>query len=166
MPATTIKLPPKAAAALARGEWLRAIKLLRDATGLSLQEAKEAVETVAAMDRPQASGSTQGQFTIRTSGGFAVPPDASEALAQGRYIEAIALLRGANPQLDNKTAEAVVDDYLHPASSSAPAASEQHEQVRYQRVPTVVAGDSHSLTWLLVLAVLVAVTLWWLIAGT
>lgn len=40
MPPSDIRLPPEAAAALARGELILAIKIMREATGLGLKEAK------------------------------------------------------------------------------------------------------------------------------
>lgn len=171
MPPNAIELPPEAAHALARGQPVRAIKLLRQATGLSLKDAKDVVDVAA---REQRGARALGRMTGvdqpgGASAGFVLPPDAAAAVAQGRFIEAIALLRGANPQLDLKSAQAAIDDYLHPPSESAspPARSKRHVRTPSARVPTVVAGDSGSALWLLalVLLVLAAVLAWWLGGG-
>lgn len=44
MPSLDNELPPQVQAALARGQKIEAIKLLREARGMGLKEAKEAVE--------------------------------------------------------------------------------------------------------------------------
>lgn len=171
MPPNAIELPPEAAAALARGQPIRAIKLVRQATGLSLKDAKDAVEAVAVRQRRRARA--PGRITgvdqpTRASAGFVFPPEAAAAVAQGKFIEAIAMMRGANPQLDLKTAQAAVDDYLHPQEASPPTLPNRRIQAQSTRVQTVMAGDSGSSVWLLVLVLvaLVAILVWWLIGGT
>lgn len=77
-------LPANVVAALERGQPIEAIKLLREATGLGLKEAKDALDhhlrdksvnvPVAAKSRP-------------------MPPAVAEALKKGDKIEAIRLLR-------------------------------------------------------------------------
>lgn len=169
MPRNAIELPPEAADALARGQTIRAIKLLRQATGLSLKDARDAVDTAA---RRQWGARAPGRITGvdqpgRALAGFVFPPAAAAAVAQGKFIEAIAMLRGANPQLDLKTAQAAVDDYLHPPEASPPTLPNRRMQAQSTRVPTVMAGDSGSSAWLLVLVLvaLVAILAWWLTGG-
>lgn len=168
MPPNAIELPPDAAEALARGQPVRAIKLLRQATGLSLKDARDAVDAAA---RAQRGARMPGRITgvDRASPGFVLPPGAAAAIARGRFIEAIALLRGANPQLDLKSAQDAVDAYLHPPSEAAspPARRDVRARASPARVPTVVAGDSGGSPWLLalVLLALVAVLAWWLGGG-
>ena len=70
-------------AALAAGEKIEAIKLLREATGLGLAEAKDAVER---MEREPGEGATPSP---------AVPPTVRAALMAGNKIEAIRLYREA-----------------------------------------------------------------------
>lgn len=79
-------LPPGARAALARGNKLEAIRLLREETGLSLVAAKEAVEEQGTVVSLSLSGrSAQGEL----------PAHVLAALANGQKIEAIRLLREA-----------------------------------------------------------------------
>lgn len=168
MPPNAIELPPEAAAALRRGQMIPAIKLLRQATGMSLKEAKDAVE-VAAREHAQFSqllNDTDQEFFNST--GLAFPPDASAAMEQGNFIEAIALLREANPQLDFVTAEALVDDYLHPSSTFTPTSPspKQNAQAPRERVPTVVRGDGNRSVWLLALVIIVlGASLMWGLVG-
>jgi len=46
------ELPPEVAAAIGRGQLIEAIKLLRQARGLSLKDAKEIVDTAQPVARP------------------------------------------------------------------------------------------------------------------
>ena len=57
-----LNLPPEAIAAIDRGEWIEAIKLVREHTGLGLREAKDAVERYRNGDRSPlgvAAGTTE-----------------------------------------------------------------------------------------------------------
>jgi ribosomal protein L7/L12 len=154
-------LPPEAAAALARGELIQAIKLLRASTGLGLKDAKDAVEAYAAQRKPGPSQSTPG-----ASNRFVFPEAATAAIERGDFITAIAMLRSANPQLDLKTAKEAVDHFRRgmPASRNA---SQPKVQAQYSaRVPTVMAGDRGSHVWLLGVIVVALVALaWWLFSG-
>ena len=151
----SFQLPPEAVAALARGETVAAVKAVRDATGMSLKDARDLV--LAHANRP-------GGASVDASGkvAFEFPPAAAAAVARGEFVEAIALLRGANPQLSLKSAREAVE---HVRRGALPAA----EQVRRnalsdypQRVPTVVAGDRGSRTWLvlMLMAVCVVFVMW------
>jgi len=154
-------LPPEAAAALARGELIQAIKLLRASTGLGLKDAKDVVEAHAARRTPGPSPSPPG-----ASNRFVFPEAAAAAVARGDFITAIAQLRSANPQLDLKTAKEAVDHFRRgmPASRNA---SQPKVQAQYSaRVPTVMAGDRGSHVWLLGVIVVALVALaWWLFSG-
>ncbi len=91
----TDELPPEARLALSRGNVIDAIKIVRDRTGLGLKESKDLVERHAghAPGEPQA---TAGEFSGGLDGGPpVVPPAAAAALAQGRKVEAVKLVREA-----------------------------------------------------------------------
>jgi ribosomal protein L7/L12 len=80
-------IPPEVKAAIDRGAKIEAIKLLRDATGLGLKEAKDAVENI------EAGGSfvaAQPNATAPGNEGIA------RALLQGNRLEAIRLYREQN----------------------------------------------------------------------
>ena len=155
----SFQLPPEAVAALARGETVAAVKAVREATGMSLRDAHDLVRAHA--NRP-------GGASVDASGkvAFEFPPAAAAAVARGEFVEAIALLRAANPQLNLKSARDAVE---HVRRGALPAA----EQVRRnalsdypQRVPTVVAGDRGSRTWLLLMLIAVfVVALLWLLGA-
>ena len=78
-------LPPEVMPAVARGNKIEAIRLLREATGLSLAAAKEAVERGGAPPIQSSAASTQ-----------ALPAQVLAELARGNKIEAIKLLRQAS----------------------------------------------------------------------
>ncbi|MEQ1859247.1 MAG: ribosomal protein L7/L12 [Chthoniobacteraceae bacterium] len=75
-------------AALAAGNKIEAIKLLREATGLGLAEAKEAVEK---MERDPGATAIPAQAGTSAT----VPPAVRAALMSGNKIEAIRLYREA-----------------------------------------------------------------------
>jgi hypothetical protein len=149
-----IPLPPEAAAAVARGQTIAAIKILRAATGMSLKDAKDAVEAHAMRipAPPPGAGATTG---------FVFPEVAAAAIARGEFLEAIALLRKANSRLDLATAKEAVDTFRRGQAQADP--TKHHMPPRHAaRVPTVVAGDSgrHGPVLLAVAVALAAVVLW------
>lgn len=151
-----IELPPEAAAALARGEVMLAVKLVREATGVGLKEAHDAV-------RAHATGVPAA--SARSPGGFVFPDAAAAAVARGDFIAAIAQLREANPWLDLKSAKEAVDGLRRRDVAPAKAAHRGAMPAR-PRVPTVVHGDSGRHGWLLaVLAAVLAAFAWWLGGG-
>jgi ribosomal protein L7/L12 len=156
-------LPPEAAAALARGELVQAIKLLRASTGMGLKDAKDAVEAHAAR---RESGALPSPAASDNSGKFVFPEAAGAAVARGDFITAIAMLRSANPRLDLKTAKDAVDRYRQSASP-ARNASQPKVQAQYSaRVPTVMAGDRGSHAWLLaVIVIALAALAYWVFAS-
>ncbi len=79
--------PQRIAELIQQGKKLEAIKLLRETTGISLQEAKEQVEQLMAeVD----TGTTPDAGTAADA---TVPPDVLELAQMGRKIEAIKRLR-------------------------------------------------------------------------
>src|SRR6185436_382395 len=77
-------LPEDVLAALSRGETVEAVKRLRAATGLGLQEAKYL------LDRHR---QPSGGFAEERAASTAVPASVRNALAAGNKIEAIRLFR-------------------------------------------------------------------------
>ena len=78
-------LPAKVLDALARGQQIEAIRLLREASGLGLKEAKGLIDAHLA-DKPMPVPTRHGDAA-------AIPAEVAEALRQGKMIEAIKLLR-------------------------------------------------------------------------
>ncbi len=155
-----IRLPPEAAAALARGELIQAIKIVREATGLGLKEAKDLVEAYAAHPQRAVAGRVDALREKAAAANLAFPQQVSEALVRGELIEAIKRLREANPQLGLKEAKDAVDAIVgkHPAAGKA-----QHGA---RRVPTVVQGDSGRSGWIWVVAILLVAAVWmWMTSG-
>lgn len=82
------RLPEDAIEAVRRGDKIAAIKITREQTGLSLKDAKEAVE--AYQDNPdQTAGADEPQRSA------AIPRRAIVALEHGRLVEAVKHLRAA-----------------------------------------------------------------------
>ncbi len=101
MPEPAKPLPVRVLEALQRGNILDAIKLLRDANGLGLNDAKNVVERYL-------RGNTVVAAPSRFPG--SPPPDVVNALQQGRKIEAIRLMR-ERTGLGLKEAKDAVDAY-------------------------------------------------------
>ena len=152
-----IRLPSEAVAALARGDLIQAIKIVRTATGLGLKEAKDAVEAYAA--HPDARKNLIQALGTKAEGGKLVfPQQAADALSRGAVIEAIKRVREANPHLGLKEAKDAVEGIVKkPSAAHAPHAA--------RRVPTVVQGDSGRGGWVWLLAAVVAVAAGWWLAG-
>lgn len=160
MSSSSIQLPPDAVAALARGRMIEAVKIVRAATGLGLKEAKDAVDAYAAAQR---SGASPGLPGNGAPGKFVFPQAAADAIARGELVAAIALLREANPALGLAAAKEAVDRIRAGGAPPPAAAASRKMPMHSQRVPTVVAGDSGSHGWLLlVLAVALVALGWWL----
>jgi ribosomal protein L7/L12 len=95
--------------ALHRGKTIEAIKRLRDATGLGLKEAKDAVEAYNAgkvVEVPRQRTST----TMPDGPQGGLPDDVQAALQRGQKIEAIKLLR-QHTGLRLKETKDMVDDF-------------------------------------------------------
>jgi ribosomal protein L7/L12 len=160
VPSTSFQLPPEAAAALARGEVVAAVKAVRQATGMSLKDANDLVRAHA--NRP--GGARVDGATSKVE--FEFPPAAAAAVARGEFVNAIALLREANPQLNLKTARDAVEHVRRGALPTADQPVENALSDYPARVPTVVAGDRGSRGWLTVMLVVVfAVFLLWILGA-
>ena len=102
------------------------------------------------------------------SAGLILPDVAVLALQQGRVIEAIKLIRGANPGLDLARAKEVMQRMQAQAHSAVAetgarsiGASKPSLQLQSRRPPTVVMGDPPGqLRWLLIVLGLVAAAVW------
>jgi ribosomal protein L7/L12 len=161
MPPNSIQFPPEAAAALARGNVVEAVRIVRASAGLPLKEANDLV-------RAYANGQQAGRRGADPSAQapFVFPPAAAAAVARGEFVTAIALLREANPRLDLKTAKEAIDQVRHGAAPVEGALKTGVRPNHPARVPTVVAGDRGSRGWLtLMLVGVFAVFVLWLLGG-
>ena len=109
-------LPPAALDALQRGNLIEAIKLMRAASGLGLQEVKEALAAHQRGQAPSAPAtpSPSAEFPKVVPGG-PLPTNVTEALQRGNKIEAIRRLR-EQTGLGLKEAKDAVEVFrqLHP----------------------------------------------------
>jgi hypothetical protein len=106
------------------------------------------------------------------SAGLALPDAALLAFQQGRLIEAIKVIRTANPGLDLARAKAVMERMQAQARSAAAdvdAGATPHKAsmpVQPRRSPTVEMGDPPGqLRWVLVVAGLLATAAWFGFGG-
>ena len=125
------------------------------------------MSTVLPPSRPRGKSERQQVRDAVASAGLIVPDVAVQALQQGRLIEAIKVIRSANPGLDLARAKAVMERMQSQARSavadvdagSVPRKSQMPRQPR--RSPTVAMGDPPGqLRWLLVVAGLLAAAAW------
>jgi ribosomal protein L7/L12 len=98
---TSQSLPKEAMLAADRGDVIEAIKIARQGTGLSLKEAKDAVDAYSRGTGPGDSGGTSTQ----------IPQNAIASLYQGKLIDAIKKTR-ASTGLGLKDAKEAVELYL------------------------------------------------------
>ncbi len=118
------QLPPEAIAALARGNFIEAIKITRDRTGMDLKSSKEAVERYANSEAggeapAQDTGWADGQAQAGSAQGSrpaVVPPAALAALARGKKVEAVKITRDATG-LGLADAKRLVDAQIDPAAA-------------------------------------------------
>lgn len=104
------------------------------------------------------------------SAGLVLPDVAVLALQQGRLIEAIKLIRAANPGLDLARAKAVMERMQAQARSASAglhvdkeplAAARASMPLQSRRPPTVEMGDRPGqLRWVLLVAALLAAAVW------
>ena len=106
--------------------------------------------------------------------GINLPDAAVQAFQHGRMIEAIKLVRAANPGLDLARAKAAMEHLQRAQRSAVGAAAgqlgEAHRppapQARATRPPTVEQGDPPGqLRWLLIVLALIAAGLWFAFGG-
>lgn len=148
------ELPPEAIAALARGQVIEAIRIVREHTGLGLKESKERVDRyndgalVASDDLPDARNA-------------AVPRAALDALADGNKIEAIRLTREATG-LGLAEAKRLVDDEAADAEEHTAYGAMHDAMAEPGKVQRGGAGR-----WALIaVALVIAVVAWmWLGSG-
>ena len=137
-------LPEAAIEALARGQKIEAIRIVREQLGVGLAEAKQAVEqyrpeaAIAASDRHAAADPAHG-----------LPAEALVALAAGHKIEAIRITREALG-VGLKEAKQAVDRYQ---ASSPGSAGDMRSGDAVQRNPGLGARTR------LIIGLVVAVTL-------
>ncbi len=98
-------LPEAAITTLAAGNKVEAIKIVREATGLGLKEAKDAVAQFVPGDRPFRAPARPA------AGGEAIPLAAVAALQNGKFIEAVKIVRQARG-IGLKDAKDTVDSYV------------------------------------------------------
>ncbi|NYF20544.1 ribosomal protein L7/L12 [Xanthomonas sp. JAI131] len=152
---------PPIAEALARGEIVKAIKLLRAQSGMDLRSAKlqvdawlqaGAAQAVAEMlDRHAGAAQAPTGASLRADTDR-LPPAALLALGQGQLLQAIKLTREHHPGMRLREAKELVERYR---DRNAPRAG----------TPPTVAGGDRPGAWLwgmLVLLLAAAVTFWWL----
>ncbi len=135
-------LPANVTDALQRGNKLEAIKLLRDATGLGLKEAKDALES--------AQAGTDRATPLK---GHSSPMSAqvNAAIEQGNKLEAIKLFREQNG-VGLKEAKDAID-----------AAFEGRQTMAADASPGAVAQTGSLLKWLAVVAVVAAVAIYYFV---
>ncbi|QNH20137.1 hypothetical protein HEP73_01035 [Xanthomonas sp. GW] len=151
---------PAIAEALARGEIIKAIKLLRAQSGMDLRSAKlqvdawlqaGAAQTVAEMLGRHAGATQTPVGASLGAEADRLPPAALLALGQGQLLQAIKLTREQHPGMGLREAKELVERYR---DRNAPRAGTP---------PTVSSGDRPG-AWLWGMLVLLAaaVTFWWL----
>ncbi|UKE51627.1 hypothetical protein KCU57_04645 [Xanthomonas translucens] len=157
---------PAIAEALARGEIIKAIKLLRAQSGMDLGSAQRqvdawlragAAQTVAEMLERHAGASQTSVAASTGAQADRLPPAAVLALGQGHLLQAIELTRAQHPGMPLREAKALVERYR---DRHAPRAG---------TLPTVAGGDRPG-AWrwgmlVLVLVLVAAVAFWWLRGG-
>ena len=133
---SALPLPAPVLDALARGQTIEAIKLLREARGLGLKEAKDIVDAQLA----GAPSSLPASSFEQTMPAGALASNVIEALRRGNKIEAIRLVR-EQTGLGLKEAKDAVDAYesTHPKTSSTS--------------PGQVSGGGSGMRWLIALVV-------------
>lgn len=98
-------LPEAAIAALDAGNKLEAIRILREATGVGLKDAKDAVERYVPGDAPSRAPERP------SVGGDVIPLAAVSALQNGKMIDAVKIVRAARG-VGLKEAKDAVERYI------------------------------------------------------
>ena len=123
--------------------------------------------TVPPPSRPRGQSERQQVQDAVAGAGLILPDVAVQALQQGRLIEAIKVIRTANPGLDLARAKAVMERMQAQARSAAADVDagsvirKASMPVQVRRSPTVEMGDPPGqVRWLLVVAGLLAAAVW------
>ena len=143
------ELHPDARLALQRGNPIEAIKIVRERTGLGLKEAKELVDRHAGRVAAEPAPPADAFGELLAGGSPRLPPEAVTALAEGRKIDAIRIVREATG-LGLKEAKDLVED--HEARPAGGVALDPMAE------PGRVSGGG-SKTWLAVVVVLALLAL-------
>ena len=143
--------------AVARGD-KDAVKALMRQGGIGgLLQTLRAVQAVASDEAVMASATSAIQKS-----GAQVPAGVGNAMQQGNLLEAVKLMRQANPGMTLKSAKEHVDAL----GARLPVKQAQRTVSTFatarERTPTVVMGDKPGgLRWLFVLIAFAGLALWW-----
>lgn len=140
-----VAISPEAAAAVARGDLITAIKLVRDANGkIELRLAKEAVDAWRNSRPLPSSNAAATVVAAKAAANAGLPAAALLALSQGKTIEAIKVLH--NTGMDLRSAKERIEAHLqaHPKTASARPhhVAGTRQTVTAARTPTVQHDDS------------------------
>lgn len=140
-----VAISPEAAAAVARGDLIMAIKLVRDANGrIDLRLAKDAVEAWRdSRPLPNAGATVTSTSKVAPTTHAGLPAAALLALSQGKTLEAIKILHQSG--LDLRTAKERVEAHLHAHNKTGTTvhnAASSRPSVTSVRTPTVQHDES------------------------
>jgi ribosomal protein L7/L12 len=115
MSSSQIRFPPEAIAALEQGNTIVAIKLVRSANDMDLRTAKQTVEAYLSGERSYSTDAFVAPAQAHVENGE-LPSEALAALAKGRRVEAVKIVR-EHYGLHLKEAKDKVDAYIgkHPS---------------------------------------------------
>lgn len=157
---TNTQLSAQISEALARGDALAALRLMRQAGTHGLKDALQAAQVQAKAQAQQAMQQRDGQ------GGTGLEHKVREALQSGDPLTAIRRLRAANPGMTLRDAKLAVDAMRRNAgdASAATAGKAFTMRARAERTPTVQEGDhgGYAVVFFAVAAALAALAWWWL----
>ena len=140
-----VAISPEAAAAVARGDLITAIKLVRDSNGkIELSLAKEAVDAWKSSRPLPSSNAAATVVAAKAAANAGLPAAALLALSQGKTLEAIKVLH--NTGMDLRSAKERIEAHMQ-AHPKAAAARPHHvagtrQTVTVTRTPTVQHDDS------------------------
>lgn len=153
---TNTQLPAQISEALARGDALAALRLMRQAGTHGLKDALQA----------HAKAHAQHAAGQRGAQGGVAQRQVGEALQAGDPIDAIRRLRAANPGMTLRDAKLALDAVRRQASVAGGDAAGKalSQRARAERTPTVQEGDhgGYAMVFFAVAAALGALAWWWL----
>lgn len=144
-------LPDNVTDALKRGNKLEAVKLLRDATGLGLKEAKDAVESAEA-----------GTYRLLPASGnlSTMSKEVEAAIGHGNKLEAIRLYREENG-VGLKEAKDAIDAAFEGRQTEATNTTKATTTT--EASPGEVSRTGSPLKWLAVAAVVAAIAIYYFV---